>query len=401
MKSVNSIVSHLIRSTIWIAALYVVGIACAPTSHDHSSEPGISDDEILFGQSAVISGPSQELGKGMRLGIEAAFHEANLNGGIHGRELKLKTLDDGYEPEYAADTTEWLIEKDRVFALIGAVGTPTSRVAAPLAHDAGVPFLAPFTGAEFLRDPALDNVLNVRASYHQETEEMVLRLTEHLRMKRVAVLYQDDSYGLNGLEGVKLALERRGLEPIGSWRYQRNADVLDAVATEIIEADPEAVIIIGTQVPVATTVEAVGRHIDPVFMTVSFGGGIALADALGKAGEGVYVAQVVPFPEDPTIPVVARYHAALSRYSPQARPGFVSLEGYLAGRLAVFGLQACGRDVSRQCFMDGLRTSEAIDIDGFRLKFGPGNNQGSNKVFLTTIGSDGKYHRADKLELGF
>ena len=401
MKSVNSIVSHLIRSTIWIAALYVVGIACAPTSHNHSSEPGISDDEILFGQSAVISGPSQELGKGMRLGIEAAFHEANLNGGIHGRELKLKTLDDGYEPDYAADTTEWLIEKDRVFALIGAVGTPTSRVAAPLAHDAGVPFLAPFTGAEFLHDPALDNVLNVRASYHQETEEMVLRLTEHLRMKRVAVLYQDDSYGLNGLEGVKLALERRGLEPIGSWRYQRNADVLDAVATEIIEADPEAVIIIGTQVPVATTVEAVGRHIDPVFMTVSFGGGIALADALGKAGEGVYVAQVVPFPEDPTIPVVARYHAALSRYSPQARPGFVSLEGYLAGRLAVFGLQACGRDVSRQCFMDGLRTSEAIDIDGFRLKFGPGNNQGSNKVFLTTIGSDGKYHRADKLELGF
>ncbi len=147
--------------------------------------------------------------------------------------------------------------------------------------------------------------------------------------------------------------------------------------------------------------KAVRREIDQLFMTVSFGGGAALEGALGKDGEGVYVTQVVPFPEDPNHPLVARYQRALSQYSPQARPGFVSLEGYLAGRVAIFGLDACGPEIDRKCFIEGLRTSGGIDIDGFRLRCGPEDNQGSDSVFLTVIGSDGKYHRADKLELDF
>ena len=334
----------------------------------------------------------------MRLGIQAAFHEVNQAGGVHGRELKLKSLDDGYEPDYAVDTTKWLIENEQVFALIGAVGTPTSRVASPIAHDAGVPFLAPFTGAEFLREPRLDNVINVRASYRQETEELVARLTDHLGLARVAVLYQDDSYGLDGLEGVQGALARRGLEPVELWRYQRNSVAVGDVALEIIETNPDAVIIIGTHRPVAATVEAVGSEIDPVFMTVSFGGGAALPKALGKDGEGVYVAQVVPFPEDTSIPLVASYQAALSRHSPQAQPGFVSLEGYLAGRVAIFGLKTCGPEVNRQCFIEGLRTSQVIDVDGFRLEYGPDDNQGSDAVFLTVIDSDGKYRPTGRAE---
>lgn len=201
-----------------------------------------------------------------------------------------------------------------------------------------MPFLGRFTGADFLRDPAFDNVINVRASYHQETEAMVLRLTEHLGISRVAVLYQDDSFGQTGLEGVRQALEQRGLEPIGSWPYQRNTDVSEEVTVAIVGSNPEAIIIVGTYAPVAVTVKAVRREIDPVFMTVSFGGGDALKDALGKDGEGVYVAQVVPFPEDESIPLVARYHAALAKYDPQAQPGFVCLEGYWSGALLLSAL---------------------------------------------------------------
>ena len=230
---------------------------------------------------------------------------------------------------------------------------------------------------------------------------MALRLIEHLDISRIAVLYQDDSFGQAGLEGARRALEQRELEPIGSWRYQRNAEVSEEVTAAIVGSNPEAVIIIGAPAPVANTVKAVSREIDPVFMTVSFGGGATLADALGMGGEGVYVTQVVPFPEDASVPLVARYHAALAEYSPQARPGFVSLEGYLAGRVAAFGLDACGTEVNRKCFMDALRTSEVIDIDGFRLKYGPDDNQGSDSVFLTVIGSDGKYRRSDKLELPY
>ncbi|MYK40052.1 MAG: ABC transporter substrate-binding protein [Gemmatimonadetes bacterium] len=359
--------------------------------------PGFSDDHVLFGQSAAFTGPAQELGKAMRLGIEAAFHEANQEGGVYGRELKLKALDDGYETDFAASNTQRLIENERVFALIGAVGTPTSRAASPLAQAAGVPFLAPFTGAEFLRDRELDNVLNVRASYYQETEEMVARLTEDLGITRVAVLYQDDSFGLNGLEGTRLALERRGLEPVAASHYPRNTRAVKGAALKITAANPEAVIMIGSYMPVVKTVELVRRELDPVFMTVSFVGSNALANELGPAGAGVYVTQVVPPPDDENIPVVARYHSALSEYDPQAEPGFVSLEGYLAGRLAVAGLKACGPDLSRACLLHAVRDADAIEIDGMQLKYGPDDNQGSDAVFLTVIGTDGKYHGVEKL----
>ena len=379
------------------------GMAClgvqdaATASGDGERDPGISEDRVLFGQSAALRGPAQDLGREMRLGVRAAFHEVNQAGGVHGRELKLETMNDAYQPDLAFHTTRRLIEKTEVFALIGSVGTPTSRVASPLAHAAGVPFLAPFTGAEFLRDPKLDNVLNLRASYHQETEEMVARLTEDLGATRVAVFHQDDAYDRDGLEGVRLALERRGLEPVGAWGYQRRLGGDHRVASEIVGANPEAVIMIGTPDAVAATIKSVRRDIRPVFMTVSFGGGHALAKALGDDGHRVYVTQVVPFPEDASNPVVSRYHAALSRYDPQTEPGFVSLEGYLAGRLAISGLVACGRKLSRECFMESFHTAEAMDIDGFQLEYGPGDNQGSDAVFLTAIGWDGRYRQVDRL----
>ena len=391
------------QAILAVTALFMValaGTACLERAGIGGRVPGVSEDQVLFGQSAVMSGPSQGLGKGMRLGIETAFFDANQAGGIHGRQLKLKSLDDGYELDYAIHTTEWLIETEQVFALIGGVGTPTSRVAAPLAQDSGVPFVGAYTGAEFLRDPALDNVINVRASYYQEAEQMVRLLTEHLEITHVGVLYQDDSFGWNGVEGIRQALERRALEPHGLWRYQRNADVPEQVPAEIVAANPEAVIIIGTHRPIAATVEIIRREIDPIIMTVSFGGGAALAEALGKGGQGVYVTQVVPFPEDESLPLVARYQAALARYSPQAKPGFVSLEGYLVGRVAIFALEFCGPKVDRKCFMEALRTAEVIDVDGFRLEYGPGDNQGSDAVFLTVIRPDGKYRRVDRPERG-
>ena len=118
---------------------------------------------------------------------------------------------------------------------------------------------------------------------------------------------------------------------------------------------------------------------------------------MGAEGEGVYVTQVVPRPDDDSIPVVARYRAALSDYDARSEPDFVSLEGYLAGRLAIAGLEACGRELSRDCFIKALHTPEPIDIDGIRLKFGPRDNQGSDEVFLTVMRADREYRRVDSL----
>ena len=362
-------------------------------------EPGVTDDRILFGQSAAFRGPAQELGLNMRLGILAAFQEANEQGGVHGRRIDLTWLDDSYEPEAAATNTLELINEEGVFALIGAVGTPTSRSATPVAQAAGVPYIGPFTGAEFLRDATtLDNVINMRASYYQETEEMVNRLTKDLGVQRIAVLYQDDSYGLAGFNGVRLALERRGMEMAALGIYTRNTTAVKRALLDLRQGNPEAVIIIGAYQPVAAMI-AWGRQtgFDPIFMTVSFVGSNALAEELGAGGVGVFVTQVVPFPTDTSLPVVQAYHHALAKHDPTAVPGFVSFEGYLAGRLAIAGLERCGRELTRACLFESFRSSEPYDIEGFRLNYGAGDNQGSDQVFLTVLGPDANYHPAETL----
>ena len=363
-----------------------------------ASESGVSAERVLFGQSAAFSGPAQELGRNMRLGIEAAFHEVNQRGGVHGRRLELTSRDDSYEPEAAIANTLGLIEEERVFALIGAVGTPTSRSATPVAANAGVPYIAPFTGAEFLRDIKWDNILNLRSSYYQETEEMVARLTEDLGVDRISVMYQDDSFGRAGYRGVRRALDRRGMEPVSIGLYPRNTTAVKTALLDLRQGNPQAVIMIGAYQPVAALI-AWARHtgLDPVFMTVSFVGSNALAQELGPYGTGVYVTQVVPHPTDDSRPITAAYLNALSAYAPDAVPGFVSFEGYLAGRLATAGLDGCGQEVDRACFLESLRRADVVDIDGFELRYGDGDNQGSDEVFLTRIGSDGKYHPVDTL----
>ena len=184
---------------------------------------------------------------------------------------------------------------------------------------------------------------------------------------------------------------------MASWDYPRNTMAAKSATLRIAEADPEAVIMIGAYAPVARAIELLRRDVDPTFMTVSFVGSNALAEELGDEGEGVYVTQVLPLPHDNDVPVVRRYHEALAAYDSKAERGFVSMEGYLAGCLAIAGLEGCGRDLSRECFFGALRGAHTIDIDGLQLQYAQGDNQGSDAAFLTVIGADGEYHEVDIL----
>ncbi len=360
--------------------------------------PGVGEERILFGQSAAFSGPAEALGRGMRLGIRTAFEECNRTGGVHDRRLELVSLDDAYEPELAIDNTRRLIRDERVFALVGAVGTPTSNAAEPIASAAGVPYIGPFTGAEFLRSRSRPMVVNVRASYFQETEEMVERLSSDLGMSRIGILYQDDSYGLAGYKGLSRALKRRKLEIAGIGTYPRNTTAVKTAVLDLSRSRPEAVVIIGAYRPVAAFIRwARILKFDPVFINISFVGSNALARELGEAGEGVLVTQVVPFPEDDSVPIVADYHRALAAYSPESEPGFVSLEGYIVGRFVVEALDRAGRDPTRNGFLNAVTLTGIHDLGGFELEFGAIDNQGSDRVFLTEIGSDGRYRPIDRL----
>ncbi len=374
----------LFRTVLCLAALVGVTLEDVQT---------VGAGELVFGQSAALSGPARALGQGMRLGLLAAFEAINQKGGVHGQRLVLESLDDAYEPEAAiANTREFINQRD-VFALVGAVGTPTSTAAQPIATEAGVPYIAPFTGAEFLRDAQLrPNVLNLRASYYQETEEMLVRLTMDLGVRRIGILYQDDSYGRAGLEGLRRAVARHDLPLVSEADYPRNTEAVKMALLDLRRSRPEAVVIIGAYKPAAAMIRWAKRlDFNPYFINISFVGSSALARELGPDGTGVYVTQVVPFPTNASLPVVAHYQHALAAISPESTPDFVSLEGYLAGRLVAEGLRLAGPKPTRQGFLEALQQAETIDLDGFLLRYGPADNQGSDQVYLTIIDSQGHF----------
>jgi branched-chain amino acid transport system substrate-binding protein len=381
--------SNQLRIAVALLASLVAGAAFA--------EDGVTDTSITFGQVAALTGPAQDLGQGMRQGILAAFAEVNRSGGVAGRTLELKSRDDGYEPEKTVDATKASLGDDKVFALIGAVGTPTSKAGQPIATDAKVPFIGPFTGAEFLRNPYNRYVVNIRASYFEETEAWIEHLTKDLGISKIAILYQDDAFGLAGLEGVQKAMAKRNMQLVATGSFKRNTVAVKSALLDIMKAQPEAVVTVAPYKPVAEFVKlAHDIQFSPVFVAISFVGSDSLAKELGHDGAGVIVSQVVPSPWDDTLPVIAAYQHALTALDPAAKPGFVSLEGYLAGRVAVDALKRVKGEPTREALLDAINEAP-FNMGGLTLTYGPNKNQGSDQVFFTILQADGTFKPVTRL----
>ena len=376
---------------------FALALVISLGAHAALAEDGVSDKVVLFGQVAALQGPARDLGLGMRDGILAAFAEANRSGGIAGRSLQLKSLDDGYEPEKTVAATKQIIQDDKVFALLGAVGTPTSKAGQPIATAAKVPFIGPFTGAEFLRNPYNHYVVNIRASYFQETEAWIEHLTKDLGIAKIAILYQDDAFGLAGLEGVQRALAKRNMSLVASGSFLRNTTAVKSALLDIMKAKPDAVVTVAPYKPVAEFIKFAHKlKFDPAFVAISFVGSNSLAQELGGDGDGVIVSQVVPSPWDTSLPVVAAYQHALTSVDAKAKPGFVSLEGYLVGRLAIASLKRIGSEPTRENFLSAM-TQAPFDLGGVVLRYGTANNQGSDQVYFTVLQSDGSFKQVTRL----
>ncbi len=364
-----------------------------------AAEDGVSADKIVFGQAAALTGPAAALGQGMRIGLEAAFAEVNKAGGVKGRKLELKSVDDGYEPTQSIEGVKKLLGEDKVFAIAGAVGTPTAAATLPIASEAGAPFIGAFTGAEALRSPYKPLVVNVRASYFEETEAMVEHLTKDLGATRIAILYQDDAFGQAGLAGVMKALDKRHMPLVAEGTFERNTTAVKVALLAIRKARPDAVIMIAPYKPAAAFIKTARQiKFNATCVNISFVGSDALAKELGGAGAGTVVTQVVPFPKDAAIPVVARSHAALKASAPNEQPGFISLEGYLVGRTIAAALDRINGEPTRKGFVEAVQKSGGFDLGGFKLNYGPDNNRGSNEVYLTVIQPDGSFRPVTQLE---
>ena len=349
-------------------------------------------NRIVLGQSAAFSGPAAQLGIQMNKGARIYFDALNANGGIHGTQIELRTLDDGYEPDRCKANTEKFI-KDDVFGLFGYVGTPTCLAALPLVNESKIPFFGPFTGAEALREPFSKSVFHVRASYYDETGLIVKQLTT-LGLKKIAVFYQNDAYGKAGLEGVKRALKPLGLEPVALGTVERNTIDVAGAVKDIVPALPDAVVQISAYKSCAAFIrEARKAGYGGTFFNVSFVGTQALADELGREGRGIMVSQVMPFPFSTTTGISREYLDAVRKAGSDATANYSSMEGYVAAKVIAEGLKRAGAKPSRDSLITGLESIQNANFGGFTVDFGPKDHVASSYVDLSMLTEDGKVRR--------
>ncbi|MFO0844393.1 MAG: ABC transporter substrate-binding protein [Gemmataceae bacterium] len=372
-----------------------------------ATAPGVTEREIVLGMSGPFSGPTRELGQALQTGLETCFKHVNGTTGVHGRTVRLVALDDGYEPARAAENMKRLLDEHAVFAFVGNVGTPTTEAALPIALENQRVFFGAYTGAKLLRkDPPDRYVFNYRAGYVEETQAIVRHLVEERKLppSGIAVFAQNDGYGEAGFEGVARALRRHGIaaNEILKVTYERNKGevrpAFDAVARE--KGRVRAVVMVATYRPAARFIKLVRDALPGVTLTnVSFVGSDALAEELRemgpKYGEGVIVTQVVPLASSSATGVL-NYRGHLGTYFPQATPGFVSLEGYIVGRVLVQGLLNAGPQLTSETLVEGLEQIKDLDLAiGTKITFGPSDHQGSHKVWGTVLNKDCKYETLD------
>jgi branched-chain amino acid transport system substrate-binding protein len=350
---------------------------------------GQSSSRIVLGQSAAFTGPAAQLGIQFHAGAKLWFDQLNEKGGVNGKLVEIKKLDDGYEPDRCAANTKQLIDEG-VFALFGYIGTPTCLAAFPQIKSEGIPFVAPFTGAMSLREPFVKNVFHLRASYNDETALIVNQLV-NLGLKKIAVFYQNDAYGKAGLDGVTLALNKLSLKPIATATVERNTvDVANAVKV-LNAAGPDAIVQISAYKSCAAFIrESRKAGFGGSFFNVSFVGTQALADELGKEGAGVVVSQVVPSPYSSTRQIVREFSDSVKKAGGSVQTNFSSLEGYLAARMFTEGMQRAGAALNRQTFIRGLELIGSQSIGGFAIDLSATDHVASSFVELSMLVGDGR-----------
>jgi len=372
---------------LWLLPLIAATITALLVPAPTNAAPPQITSPIILGQSCALSGPAKNLGLEMRAGLLAAFAQINEQGGINGREVHLISLDDGYEPDKAVRNTIKLISEDEIFLLIGQVGTPTAKAVIPIVETYKIPFFAPFSGAELLRTPFRRYVINVRASYYEEMEKIAAYLIDQHKLERISCFYQNDSYGFDGLQGIEQALARRGMQLVSKGTYERNTLAVMGSLHDIYQASPQAVVLVGAYTACAEFIKLSKAKINPdlSFYNISFVGTESLKAVLGADGENVVVSQVVPEPHDNTLLLIREYAEAMRRYQHDAPLSFISLEGFIAGRLFTqIALQVKG-ELSRESFISTMETVGTFDLGGITLQFGPDDHQGMDNIYLTKI----------------
>lgn len=349
-------------------------LICAFTA---SGEP----EKIQFGMSLPLTGNASGIGQSYKTGAELAINQFNKNGGVKGVQLELLIKDDQYEPALTVANTRQFILENKVLALFGYVGTPTSSAILPLLQHNQTPYIAPFTGASLLRHPDYDFIYHFRTGYDEETRSQVDYLLDK-SVSKVGLLLQADEFGASVEQGYLKALQLKGITPAVTARFQRNSTEIKAGVLQLQQAGVDLVFMVGTYRPLAEAISfGRSKNYRPQFATVSFAGLQQLSALLDK-DDKVMATMVVPKPTDTKWLLVREYQRLMLQQATDPLSD-VGLEGFTAGTLLGQALRLCPLPVQRQCLLEKLR--EQSSVFDFPLQFDPNKQQASQQVFRVKV----------------
>ena len=361
------------------------------TAMQAAADPGVTDNRILIGQTVSLTGQVAGSVKELNEGAQAYIAQVNRTGGVHGRKIEIRTLDDRFDPAIAAKNADLLVNKERVFAMFLNRATPHTEAILPILKADGVPLVAPSTGAAIFHDPPNRLVFNVRAKYQDEVVKEVEHFTT-VGVRAIGLAHVNDSFGRDSLAGFQRAMQARKLPSAGEISFARVKPDIPAAVAAILEANPRALIIVGSATTTADLIRgirAAGSQMQ--VMTLSNNSSQAFVKSMGKDGVGVIVSQVTPAPHLVTTGLGQEFKLAARETG--ATMSYAAMEGFVAAKVLVEGLRRAGRNLTREGFLRALESMHKLDVGGLMVDYGPNDRTGSEFVELTMIGRDGRFIR--------
>lgn len=342
------------------------------------------NDTIVLGTSVPKTGIMKDWGHNVEVGTNAYFKYVNEKGILpNKKKISLVSLDDKYEPNLTIENTNKLLNRKDLFAFYGYVGTPTVKKILPIIENNSIPFIAPFTGASFLRDNKKENIVNFRASYFEEIDTIIEYLHKEKDIKKFAVFYQNDDYGEEGFVSAIKSLRNKGLSLSGEGMYKRNTLSIKHAFSEIRDSKPKAIIMVGAYQANALFIKKAKEDPllkDSIFCNISFSDAGAIVKELNYETENIIFSQVVPSFDDYKIEIIREYKYMMRRYYPKEQLGFISLEAFLVAKSVVQTIKNVKGTLSRSAFLEEWNKLSENTLRGVKLNHK--NNQLSNKVYL-------------------
>lgn len=351
-----------------------------------------SQADILIGQTAGFTGIAAPGVKEITDGAKLYINAINARGGVNGQKIDLISMDDKFDPELAGENARILIEEENVVAMFLSRGTPQTQAIIPHLNKYGVPLIAPSTGALLLQRPAVKHVFNVRATYQREAEKVVAYLTS-IGMTRIALVYVDDTFGLDGATGAQKSLANAKLKPVVFEKFNRANPDFSAITPKIVKADAQAIVMVataGTVVEGIKTFRAAGSTAQLV--TLSNNASLGFVKSLGSNAAGVIISQVFPSERSSSYQMV-REAQEMAKANGLIQLTPATLEGFAGAKVLVEALRRAGAKPTREKVQAALENIRKFDLGGLEIDYSPTDHSGLNFADLSIVGVDGKFKR--------